>query len=82
MVEAAIMGLASSFVGLIAGVISGLIMLYAVNTVQSGWLFPFSMPTLSMIQTSFLVLLAATVAGWYPASIAARIAIVESLKYE
>lgn len=82
MVEAAIMGLASSFVGLIAGVLSGLIMLYAVNTVQSGWLFPFSMPTLSMIQTSFLVLLAATVAGWYPASIAARIAIVESLKYE
>lgn len=82
LVEALLLGLCGLLVGVAAGLLSGQILLTAVNTVQSGWRWPFALPLLSLARLVGLVLAAAAVAGWLPARQAARLPIVDSLKYE
>lgn len=81
-IEAGIIGIASSLAGVCVGLLAGVIMLYAVNKVQLGWLFPFSLPVRSMAQGFMLIIGSAIIAGWYPARQAARLAVVASIKYE
>lgn len=68
--------------GIVSGLVGGLVMLYSINTVQTGWVFPFSMPTIPIIQVFFLILVVAALAGWYPARQAARFRVTDALGYE
>lgn len=80
--EAMILGFASNLMGIVSGLVGGLVMLYSINTVQTGWVFPFSMPTIPIIQVFFLILVVAALAGWYPARQAARFRVTDALGYE
>lgn len=80
--EAMILGFASNLMGIASGLVGGLVMLYSINTVQTGWVFPFSFPTIPIVQVFFLILLVAALAGWYPARQAARFRVTEALGYE
>jgi putative ABC transport system permease protein len=82
LIEALLLGLCSTGLGIGAGLLSGEILLRAVNTVQSGWLWRFAFPGVPLLRLCGLVLLAAAVAGWFPARQAARLPIIRSLKYE
>jgi putative ABC transport system permease protein len=81
-IEALLLGLCSGVVGIACGLLSGEILLRAVNTVQSGWLWQFAFPVAALLRLLGLVLLAAALAGWFPARQAARLPIIRSLKYE
>lgn len=82
LIEAALLGLCSGVLGIGTGLLSGEILLRAVNTVQSGWLWQFALPGVALLRLFGLVLLAAAMAGWVPARQAARLPIIRALKYE
>ena len=67
---------------MVAGVGVAAIVLYGVNTAVTGWRWPLTIPALALLRLTGTVLLAAALAGWYPARIAATAPITESLKYE
>ena len=78
--EAVLLGGASSVFGALVGLCCGAIVLRSINTVQTGWFFPFSIPSMALWQTVILVVIAGAVAGWYPAFRAARMAVTASLQ--
>ncbi len=82
LVEALLLGICSGLFGIGCGLMCGEILLRSVNTVQLGWLWQFAFPGPALLRLFGLVMLAATIAGWFPARQAARLPIIRALKYE
>lgn len=80
--EAGLMGLAGCAAGVAAGMLVGGILLYVINTVNTGWLWPYSVPILALLKMTATVVVAAALAGWYPARTATHAPITTTLKYE
>jgi putative ABC transport system permease protein len=72
MIEAAVMGGVSQGVGLAVGVLLSLVLIYVINVQSFGWTIQFHLPVPFLLQSSALILLAAALAGVYPARRAAR----------
>lgn len=81
-IEAALVGAVGSLAGVVLGLAFGKILLSHINLVQTGWYFPFRVSFGSIAEATGLTIVAAALAGLYPAAEAARLNIAESLASE
>ena len=82
MVEAGLIGLISVATGVAVGLVTGYILLYYINLVQTGWYFPYRPPALPLLQMAALVVAVSVAAGYYPAREAAKLQVTDALEYE
>jgi putative ABC transport system permease protein len=80
--EAAFIGLLGGVSGVIVGVLLALLLIYVINRQAFGWLIELHMPYDFLIEAIVLVVIAALVAGIYPAGVAARIRTSEAVRAE
>jgi putative ABC transport system permease protein len=80
--EALVLGGVSQTIGLGVGLVLSLVLIYVINVQSFGWTIQFHLPVGFLLQASFLVLVAAGLAGLYPARRAARMHAVEALAEE
>jgi len=80
--EALVLGGVSQTIGLGVGLVLSLILIYVINVQSFGWTIQFHLPVGFLLQSSLLVLVAAGLAGLYPARRAARMQAVEALAEE
>ncbi|MGH7708435.1 MAG: FtsX-like permease family protein, partial [Vulcanimicrobiaceae bacterium] len=80
--EAAGIGLLGGTTGVGLGVLLALLLIYVINPQAFGWLITLRMPYGFLIQTIVLVVVAALLAGLYPASVAARIRTADAVRTE
>jgi putative ABC transport system permease protein len=66
-VEAVLIGSISQSVGLVAGLLLSLVLIYVINVQSFGWTIQFHLPTAFLVQSSILMVLATALAGLYPA---------------
>ena len=71
MIEAGLIGTVSLGVGLVVGLMLSLVLIFVINVQSFGWTIQFHLPYVFLAQASVLVLVAAAVAGLYPARLAA-----------
>jgi putative ABC transport system permease protein len=65
--EALLIGAISQAVGLIAGLLLSLVLIYVINVQSFGWTIQFHLPVVFLLQASVLMILATGLAGLYPA---------------
>ena len=70
-IEAGILGLVGQALGLVAGLALSLVLIYVINVQSFGWTIQFHLPAAFLAQAMAFVLLATTLAGAYPARVAA-----------
>jgi putative ABC transport system permease protein len=80
--EALVLGGVSQTIGLGVGLVLSLVLIYVINVQSFGWTIQFHLPVGFLLQASLLVLVAAGLAGLYPARRAARMHAVEALAEE
>jgi putative ABC transport system permease protein len=80
--EAAFIGLLGGVSGVIVGVLLALLLIYVINRQAFGWLIELHMPYDFLGEAIVLVVIAALVAGIYPAGVAARIRTSEAVRAE
>ena len=80
--EAAFIGLLGGVSGVVVGVLLALLLIYVINRQAFGWLIELHMPYDFLIEAVVLVVIAALVAGIYPAGVAARIRTSEAVRSE
>ena len=80
--EALVLGAVSQSIGLGVGLVLSLVLIYVINVQSFGWTIQFHLPVGFLLQSSLLVLVAAGLAGLYPARRAARMQAVEALVEE
>jgi putative ABC transport system permease protein len=80
--EALVLGGVSQTIGLGVGLVLSLVLIYVINVQSFGWTIQFHLPVGFLMQSSLLVLVAAGLAGLYPARRAARMHAVEVLAEE
>jgi putative ABC transport system permease protein len=80
--EAAFIGLLGGVSGVIVGVMLALLLIYVINRQAFGWLIELHMPYDFLGEAVVLVVIAALVAGVYPAGVAARIRTSEAVRAE
>jgi putative ABC transport system permease protein len=80
--EALVLGGVSQVIGLGVGLVLSLVLIYVINVQSFGWTIQFHLPAGFLLQSSLLVLVAAGLAGLYPARRAARMRAVEALAEE
>ncbi len=68
MIEAVYIGAAGQCIGLIIGVLLSLVLIYVINVQSFGWTIQFHVPMAFLAQSTLLILVAAAVAGLYPAA--------------
>jgi putative ABC transport system permease protein len=81
-VEAGAIGLLGGVTGVIVGVVLALLLIFVINRQAFGWLIELHMPYDFLVEAVVLVVVAALVAGIYPAGVAARIRTAEALRSE
>ena len=74
-IEAGVLGVLTQAVGLVVGFALSLILIYVINVQSFGWTIQFHVPTAFLVQSTAAILVATTVAGLYPARLAARFTI-------
>jgi putative ABC transport system permease protein len=80
--EAALIGVIGALAGVLAGLAIGYVLLAHLNVAQTGWHLPYR-PTFSLALAAALpVVVAAAAAGYYPARVASRHALINALAYE
>ena len=72
-IEAALLGMLSQGIGLPVGVVLSLILIYVVNVQSFGWTIQFHLPLGFLVQSTLLIAVTTTLAGLYPARLAARL---------
>jgi putative ABC transport system permease protein len=80
--EALMLGAVSQTIGLGVGLVLSLVLIYVINVQSFGWTIQFHLPVGFLLQSSLLVLVAAGLAGLYPARRAGRMRAVEALAEE
>jgi putative ABC transport system permease protein len=82
LIEAGMIGFFSHILGLIAGFLLSLLLIYVINKQSFGWTIQFSIPLRSLIESWLLVMVTSLGAGLIPARRAARLEVVEPLRME
>lgn len=80
--EAGLIGAGGGAVGVFAGSLMGLIVVYVVGEQVTGWTVPFVYPSAVSVQMCAAAIATAVLAGLYPARRAASVDVVEALAYE
>jgi putative ABC transport system permease protein len=80
--EAAFIGLLGGISGVVVGVLLALLLIFVINRQAFGWLIELHMPYDFLGEAIVLVVIAALVAGIYPAGVAARIRTSEAVRAE
>jgi putative ABC transport system permease protein len=80
--EAAFIGLLGGVSGVVVGVLLALLLIFVINRQAFGWLIELHMPYDFLAEAIVLVVIAALVAGIYPAGVAARIRTSEAVRAE
>ena len=80
--EALVLGAVSQTIGVGVGLVLSLVLIYVINVQSFGWTIQFNLPWGFLFQSSVLVLVAAGLAGLYPAQRAAGMHAVEALAEE
>ncbi len=81
-VEAGYIGLLGGLGGAIVGVLLALLLIFVINRQAFGWLIELHMPYDFLAEAVVLVIVAALIAGIYPAGVAARIRTAEAVRSE
>jgi putative ABC transport system permease protein len=81
-IEAMMLGGVGQTIGLGIGLLLSLVLIYVINVQSFGWTIQFHLPLGFLIQSSVAVLLAAALAGIYPAHRAGRMPASEALAEE
>ncbi len=82
LIEAFLMGVIASALGVACGLVLSLILIYVINLQSFGWTIQLYLPYESIFGAAALVILTALVAGWFPARYAMRLAIAEQVRFE
>ncbi len=80
--EAVMLGGVSQVIGLGVGLLLSLLLIYVINVQSFGWTIQFHLPTAFLVQSTLLLLLAAGIAGIYPARRAAKMPGFDALAEE
>lgn len=80
--EAALIGLVGGGFGLAGGVLLGLLLIFVIDRQSFGFAMHLFVPYASLAQSLLLVVVAAVLAGLYPARVAARIATADAVRSE
>lgn len=80
--EAGFIGLLGGVSGVVVGVLLALLLIYVINRQAFGWLIELHMPWGFLVEAVGLVVVAALIAGVYPAGVAARIRTSEAVRAE
>lgn len=70
-IEAGMIGVVSQVLGAVAGLALSIVLIYVINVQSFGWTIQFHLPTAFLVQAMVVVLAATTLAGAYPARLAA-----------
>jgi putative ABC transport system permease protein len=70
-IEAGMLGAVSQALGLVAGLALSVVLIYVINVQSFGWTIQFHLPGAFLLQAMAVVLAATTLAGVYPARLAA-----------
>jgi putative ABC transport system permease protein len=82
LVEAAGIGLLGGALGVAVGMLLALLLIFVINRQAFGWLIELHVPWVFLGETIALVIVAAVLAGIYPARVAARIRTGEAVRTE
>jgi putative ABC transport system permease protein len=82
LIEAGMIGFFSHILGLIAGFLLSLLLIYVINKQSFGWTIQFSIPLRSLIESWLLVMVTSIGAGLIPARRSAKMDVVDSLRME
>jgi putative ABC transport system permease protein len=80
--EAAYIGILGGLSGLVAGILLAFLLIFVINRQAFGWLIELHMPWDFLAESFVLVIVAAVIAGIYPASVAARMKTAEAVRSE
>lgn len=81
-IEAVYIGGVGQIIGLFIGVLLSLVLIYVINVQSFGWTIQFHVPVMFLLQSTILILLAAAVAGLYPATRATNVDAVRFVREE
>ena len=76
-IEALLLGAVSLGIGVAAGVLLSLILIYVINVQSFGWTIQLHVPLAFLLRAAVLVLAGAALAGLYPARLAGRFRLAE-----
>ena len=82
LVESSLIGLLASLLGIVAGLALSLVLTFVINKAFFGWTIQLSCPWAAVLVTPIWIVLAALVAGWWPAVRASRIPIASAVRAE
>ncbi|HEY1729518.1 MAG TPA: FtsX-like permease family protein [Candidatus Baltobacteraceae bacterium] len=82
LVEAAFVGVLGALVGIALGFLLALLLIFVINRQAFGWLIDLHVPWEFLGASFVVVVIAALIAGIYPAGVAARIQTVEAIRTE
>ncbi|HEY0394557.1 MAG TPA: FtsX-like permease family protein [Candidatus Elarobacter sp.] len=80
--EAAGIGVLGGVLGVVVGLLLALLLIFVVNRQAFGWLIELHVPWVFLAETVLLVVVAAVLAGVYPAGVAARIRTADVVRTE
>lgn len=80
--EALLIGILGALIGIGAGMLLGILLIYVIDRQAFGWPMHLHVPAWPLIESLLLVLAAALLAGIYPAQAAARIATADAVRAE
>jgi putative ABC transport system permease protein len=82
LVEAGLLGLLASFVGLALGFVLSLVLIFVINKQSFGWTIRFHWPVAVLVGAISVVYVATVLAGFYPAQVAVRLNPLEAVREE
>jgi len=80
--EAAYIGILGGLAGVGAGILLAFLLIFVINRQAFGWLIELHMPWDFLAESFVLVIVAAVIAGIYPAGVAARLKTTEAMRAE
>jgi putative ABC transport system permease protein len=80
--EGAGIGVLGAVGGAAVGMLLALLLIFVINRQSFGWLIELHVPVAFLLETAAFVVAAATLAGIYPAGVAARIRTADAVRTE
>ncbi len=82
LIEAFLMGVIASVLGVLCGCALSAILIYVINLQSFGWTIQIDLPFATISGAILLVVVTALLSGWIPARYAMRLAIAEQVRFE